>query len=158
MGKRLRAENRFHLERVSLLSGPFEVLATAAAPRVLVSAEAVPYRPNRGVYVIVEEPVPEGPPARPRQRRHRRPLSDLLEMDGVAGVWVFGCGGPQRITVCFVDGDVAEVSTRMRSWPVGEHWESEWISDSSGRRLRDHHAVGVGLVRHRRQPAESLPP
>ena len=37
------------------LTGPFRVVGTAAAPRVLVSAAAVPFRAHRGIYVIVEE-------------------------------------------------------------------------------------------------------
>ena len=34
---------------------PSSVTGAPAAPRVLVSAEAVPYRPNRGVYVVVRD-------------------------------------------------------------------------------------------------------
>src|SRR5580704_5825210 len=55
LGGTLRESGRFHTHRRSHLSGPFVVSGAAAAPRVLVSAEAVPYRPNRGVYVVVRD-------------------------------------------------------------------------------------------------------
>lgn len=48
LARRLREEGRFFGPRRSYLSGPFDVLDTAAAPRVHVSAAAVPYRPNTG--------------------------------------------------------------------------------------------------------------
>jgi hypothetical protein len=107
LGGHLRQVGRFHEHRRALLSGPFAVHAIAAAPRVLISAEAVPYRPNRGAYLLVEEgAVEEGVP---------EPADDddaLLETDGVAGVWSFTSAsehhgawhpGRRRVTVCFLD-------------------------------------------------------
>ncbi len=38
------------------MSGPLQWLDGHAAPRVLIAPEALPYRPNRGVFVFVEEP------------------------------------------------------------------------------------------------------
>ena len=55
LGRDLHAVGRFHLHRQAHLSGPFPFLGAAVAPRVLISAEAVPYRPNLGVYVEVDE-------------------------------------------------------------------------------------------------------
>ena len=78
LGGRLRELGRFHEHRRALLSGPFDVDTVAAAPRVLVSAEAVPYRPNRGAYIVVEEG-----PAAPVD------TAALLEVPAVAGVWSF---------------------------------------------------------------------
>src|SRR4029079_18129665 len=54
LGGDLRALGRFHAHRRSHLSGPMRLLESAVAPRVLISAEAVPYRPHRGVHVLVE--------------------------------------------------------------------------------------------------------
>ncbi|MGH9030449.1 MAG: hypothetical protein ACRDV4_12645 [Acidimicrobiales bacterium] len=51
----LRSKGRFFEHRKARLSGPFEVCGTAVAERALVSADVVPFRPNRGVYVIVED-------------------------------------------------------------------------------------------------------
>ena len=57
LAERLRAEDRFFAARRALLSGPFDVVGRWAAPRVAVSPEAVPFRPSRGVYVVVGPPV-----------------------------------------------------------------------------------------------------
>src|SRR4029077_21236869 len=51
LGRYLRSVDRFHLHRRACLSGPFRFVAAGAAPRVLISAEAVPDGPKRGVYV-----------------------------------------------------------------------------------------------------------
>jgi hypothetical protein len=87
LGQRLREKNRFHLHRRSHLSGPFKVAATEAAARVLISAEAVPYRPNFGVYVIVEELADD--------KAFDVDLSQLIAVPGVAGAWAFGSGSRQ---------------------------------------------------------------
>ncbi len=55
LGRDLHKVGRFHLHRRAQLSGPFPFRDAAVAPRVLISAEAVPYRPNLGIYVEVEE-------------------------------------------------------------------------------------------------------
>src|SRR5579862_5180869 len=55
LGAELHRLDRFHEKRRAHLTGPFGVVEAAAAPRVLVSAAAVPYRAHRGIYVIVEE-------------------------------------------------------------------------------------------------------
>jgi hypothetical protein len=112
LGGHLRQVGRFHEHRRALLSGPFEVQSIAAAPRVLISAEAVPYRPNRGAYLVVQEGVFE---------------SDdddeaLLETDGVAGVWIFASAsehhgawhpGRRRLTVCFLDEEPLAVAAAL---------------------------------------------
>ena len=77
-----------------------------AAPRVLVRAESVPFRPHRGIYVVVEG-AGASDTARARSRAHGAP--------GVAGLWTFGSGeesdahpwkpGDQRITVAWLDDD-----------------------------------------------------
>src|SRR5438552_5370073 len=55
LGTRLHELDRFHRHRRARLTGPFRVGSTVAAPRVLVSAAAVPFRAHRGLYVVVEE-------------------------------------------------------------------------------------------------------
>jgi hypothetical protein len=117
LGGRLRAVGRFHEHRRALLSGPFDVDAVAAAPRVLISAEAVPYRPNLGVYIVVEDIAPAG-----RAPNAGRRLEALLETPGVAGVWSFVSDderrlawrpGRHRITVCFLDESPLTVSSSL---------------------------------------------
>jgi hypothetical protein len=118
LGGRLRELGRFHEHRRARLSGPFDVAATAAAPRVLVSAEAVPYRPNRGAYVVVEDLPADGDPADGDANN----VAALLEAPGVAGVWSFVSDeerrlawrpGRRRITVCFLDESPLDVSPAL---------------------------------------------
>ena len=117
LGQQLREKNRFHLHRRSHLSGPFQLVATEAAGRVLISAEAVPYRPNFGVYVIVEE-LAEGSP-------FDLDLSPLVAVPGVAGAWVFGAGRRQ-ISVCFLDDAPLGVADGLRPALV-----KRWADSSS---------------------------
>lgn len=127
LGRRLHDVGRFHLHRRARLSGPLAVVAAAAAPRVLVSAEAVPYRPNRGVYVVVA----------PAVQAVQLDPSDVLDVDGVAGVWTFGplevgrTPEPSRgdasahhVTVCYLDEEPLAVVPRLeprlaRRWADG---------------------------------------
>ena len=120
LGRHLHEVGRFHQHRRSHLSGPFEVLGAAAAPRVLVSPAAVPFRPGTGVYVVVEE-LAEG--AGLEALRATPDVASVLETPGVAGVWSFApyaapvAGrwrpGAHRITVCFLDGDVMAAAAAL---------------------------------------------
>ena len=91
LGRALHEKDRFHLHRKARLSGPFPLDAIAVAPRVLISPEAVPYRPNRGVYVVVQ-PVGAAAPD----------LDALCATAGVAGAWRFA-EAERRITVAWLD-------------------------------------------------------
>ncbi len=115
---RLRAEDRFHPVRIAHLSGAFDLQESAVAGRVLISAEAVPYRPSGGVYVIVEE---RAEPSEPWPADDA--LAELVEVDGVAGVWSFAAGNGERITMCFVDGEPVDVAATMRHVVPGR-WAS----------------------------------
>jgi hypothetical protein len=96
LAERLRAEDRFFAARRALLSGPFAVVGRWAAPRVAVSAEAVPYRPAQGVHVVVGPDVSG---------------EELVGHPGVAGAWQFFDAEHDRtITVTFVDGDLWQAS------------------------------------------------
>ena len=99
LAKRLAAEDRFFAARRSLLSGPFEVVGQWAAPRVAVSPGAVPFRPSKGVYVVVGPPL-DG--------------AALVDHHGVAGAWQFADGDAGRtITVTFVDGDLWQAAAAL---------------------------------------------
>jgi len=127
VGQQLRALGRFHQQRRAAMSGPHQWLDGHVAPRVLVGAEAVPYRPNRGVYVIVEEPVegadPEAADAWVRGL-HEHWADAACAVPGVAGVWQFASapalqgagwsGGNRRITVCYLDDDPLVVADAIR--------------------------------------------
>ncbi len=125
LGGHLRSVGRFHEHRRALLSGPFSVAAAAAAPRVLVSGEAVAFRPNRGIYVVVEDLPTRVSPT-------DAPVPALLEVPGVAGAWTFVSDderrmawrpGHRRLTVCYLDEEPLEVASELartvRQWPAG---------------------------------------
>ena len=128
LGAELHRLERFHEQRKSHLSGPFDVVTAHAAAHVHVSGAAVPYRPNEGVYVVVEEwGADDGEGA----LRARRDPAALLALDGVAGVWSFAAAesagrwkpGRRRVTVCFADGDpvvVAEGAEALLRRAAGE--------------------------------------
>jgi len=117
LGGQLREAGRFHEHRRACLSGPFPVRSIDVAPRVLISAEAVPYRPNRGAYVVVEELSRSGDATDDDTN-----VSALLEVPGVAGVWTFSSDeerrlawrpGRHRVTVCFLDESPLTVSSSL---------------------------------------------
>jgi hypothetical protein len=98
LGKELRAKDRFHLHRRARLSGPFRLEASAVAERVLISAEAVPYRPNKGIHVVVQTVDRPGP--------H---LGEWCATPGVAGAWTFA-DDTHRITVAWLDEEPLTVA------------------------------------------------
>jgi len=118
LAERMREEGRFHQHRRARLTGLFQVATTMAAPRIRVSAAAVPYRPNRGVYVIVERCAGSRDPG---AQEHE--LEEFCEVHGVAGAWSFTPPDPEElspwrsgdlcITVCWLDADVPGTADRL---------------------------------------------
>ena len=87
-----------------------------AAPRIKAGADVLPWWPPRGVYLLVE--------------RGAAPVSDLIDVAGVAGVWwatgipkgePFSVGADNtgvQVTYCYLDDDPADAGRRLR--PVME--------------------------------------
>jgi hypothetical protein len=118
LAKRLREEDRFFAARKALLSGPFDVTGRWAAPRVAVSADAVPFRPNQGVYVVVG-PALNG--------------AELIEHEGVAGAWQFiERGDARHVTVAFVDGDLWTTAAALADLSVGREEKRLWAGPLEG--------------------------
>ncbi len=112
LAERLRAEDRFFAARRAVLSGPFDLVNRWAAARVAVSAEAVPFRPSHGVYVVVGAPA-DG--------------AALVDHAGVAGAWQFADTSDGRsITVAFVDGDLWQASSALGTSLERERATPEW--------------------------------
>ncbi len=90
--------------------------AIAAAPRIKVGADVIPWWPATGAYVLVE-------------RGDVTAATELTEVDGVGGAWStvsipadprFSNAEPGLVvTFCFVDDDPVEVANRLR--PAVEH-------------------------------------
>jgi hypothetical protein len=131
LGQRLRSLGRFHKHRRSHLSGPFQLLEAHVAGRVLVSAEAIPYRPNLGVYVVVEDTSATHPSDADLRFLHEVHLPCLVEHPGVAGAWSFATGprygelpwtpGDHRITVVYLDRPPVDVAAELGSL-LDERW------------------------------------
>ena len=90
----LRELDRFHMHRTSHLAGAMKVVDQRAAERALVRAEAVPYRPNRGVHVRLGD----GPAT--------------VDHPAVAGVWTFETDDFVA-TWCWLDGDPEQAAPTL---------------------------------------------
>ena len=158
LGQQLYSLGRFHLHRHAHLSGPHQWLDAHAAPRVRIAAETLPYRPNRGIYVTVEEPKRDVEPTELLdwvQRWHESWAGRWAHVEGVSGSWSFATSpslrsprwttGDRRITVHYLDGDPLEVAeprqAAARRAVAGRAGEADprWA-------LRDRCPLSVGLV------------
>jgi hypothetical protein len=99
----LRDAGRWFEERRAVLSGPFPLIDGAAAPRVRVSAAAVPWRPERGVYAVVAPADDPGPGC-----------DEWCAVPGVAGAWVFA-DERRAVTLAWCDDDPLAVASRVGS-------------------------------------------
>jgi len=113
LGRELHEANRFHLHRRARLSGPFRFTDARVAPRVLISAEAVPYRPNLGVYVELEERSAEIEPAADDALIGSH-LDALCARPGVAGAWSFA-DEERRVTVSWLDAPPLDLNESIRA-------------------------------------------
>lgn len=94
-----------HVER-----GVYGVQNKVAAPRVKVGADVLPWWPARGCYLLLED--------------REASTADLIEVDGVAGVWsttaldvdprLASAQAGQQLTYCFLDDDPVETASRLR--------------------------------------------
>jgi hypothetical protein len=121
LGERLRSLGRFHQHRRALLGGPFRLVKCYGAPGALVSPEAIPYRPHRGVVVTVADVVERGRSDDVARWLDDVHVPDLLTVPGVAGVWTFQAmsraattlpaNPPTRsVQLCWLDDDPARVA------------------------------------------------
>jgi hypothetical protein len=121
LARELHAKDRFFSHRRAIASGPLPVVAASAATRVSISAAAVPYRPNRGVYLVIGAVAGAGTVTGTGVG-----VEELLEVPGVAGVWSFApvvgvSSAPavtgetleEEILVCYLDEDPVETAARI---------------------------------------------
>ncbi|WP_285486628.1 hypothetical protein [Amycolatopsis taiwanensis] len=125
--------------------GFFSPVKGYVAPRVLVSAEALPFRPNRGIRLtLTRVKDPHGLAAEQAFRWHDTVgMPGLLEIPGVAGGWTFSFlhtqrhatvprdGGPDfppgslRLRLLFLDEDPVRVEHGIR------RQEAAWAEDGA---------------------------
>ena len=115
LGPRLAEMGRFPEVRPSLQLRMPALLHWYAAPQAQISPEVVPFRPHRGVVVIIEEPVGDDV-ASWLQWLHAEHYPTVLATPGVAGAWMYGTtntwnlhpatrGDRQYTTVIYLDED-----------------------------------------------------
>ena len=136
LGRTLADKGRYPEVVPSRLVGAFELLDAHAAARVLVSPEVVPWRPNLGIYLIVEELTDRAAAAPFLRWAHTDGVPSLLSCPGVAGVWWFGTAarfaqpmfskGEFRVTVCYLDADPATVGAALAPI-VRERWRHDGV-------------------------------
>ncbi|MEV5829450.1 hypothetical protein AB0L25_28195 [Spirillospora sp. NPDC052242] len=146
------AEDSFQWGRGPLIPGVqrpllafFTPVKGYAHPRVRVSADVLPFRPNRGLHISLTELAdPHSESAHEQFAWHdTMRIPDLLTCDGVAGAWTFSYFGPQehgtlpftprtkrgagslRMRVLYLDEDPVEVAREIRER------ERQW--DAAGR-------------------------
>jgi hypothetical protein len=123
LGRHLAELGRMPLSLPPQYRGGLRLLDTVASPGALVSAEVVPFRPHRGVYVLVDEPDRSVDQDAALQRIHTDVLPTLAGVPGVAGAWSYATtpsirrpmfsDGSLRIIVCYLDEDPATVGGRL---------------------------------------------
>jgi hypothetical protein len=147
LAMRLHDEDRFFPHRRSIAAGALPVETALAAERVRISAAALPFRANRGIYAVVDRP-PAGVSDGDQRAVTVQQLCDLLRVPGVAGVWSFGRqrgtddSGAEReipgargsvrtldasVTVVYLDDDPVSVSESIREILM-PRWEREQIA------------------------------
>ena len=134
LGRALRENGRFPVTRPSLQVAGLRLLQWQSSPRALISAEVVPFRPHRGVLLIVEEAT-DGRPSQWLQWLHAEHYPALLATPGTAGAWTFGSTSewnrpsrgwrtdPQYITVVYLDDDPL-ATTAVLAGLVEARWRS----------------------------------
>jgi hypothetical protein len=108
LGRTLYTQGRFFEERKSHLSGPFTLVKTYAAPTMAVDADAIPYRPNSGIFVTAQDQAEGASDAALDEARRwycEVHIPDLLGVRGVAGCWWFEDSDGRTIRVYWLDED-----------------------------------------------------
>ena len=148
LGRRLAEAGRYPIAATPHLLGAFELVDAQAAPAAVVSAAAIPFRPHRGVYLLIERPAaPESSDTWWRWHREAH-VPQLLAVEGVAGVYAFRTGaalgegedqgprlgvtppwdpGHSAVTVVYLDADVEATAARLEPL-VASRWADGTIA------------------------------
>jgi hypothetical protein len=112
------ARRPFRLPSVS--SGYLRLAGKVANAKAIAGADVIPWRPTRGVYLLVE--------------RGSRPPASLTHVPGVAGMWWHQGGTPPTpgfldntgllVTYFFLDGDPIETANRLKR-PLEQRWAAD---------------------------------
>ncbi len=109
-----------------------EPVEAHAAISALVTADVVPYRPNRGAYLIIERADPSSEGARWSPNH----VEGLLAIEGVAGFWSFApttlrpdefSQSGYSVAVCYLDEDPVPVAKAIGT-VLADRWEGAAIN------------------------------
>jgi hypothetical protein len=129
LGRALDGVGRYDLTPIAHVQAPFQLVQTYASPRVLISPEAVAYRPNTGIYLLVEDAASDAEPVDEwKIRQHAEHSAPLLAVPGVVGMWSYAAvaypgsdtsayGIPAStllVTAIYLDADPVDVSEALR--------------------------------------------
>jgi len=134
LGANLSAAGRYPIARPALQISAMRLLHCVASPRALVAPEVIPFRPHRGVLLIVEQPGDNESDWLDWIRSDHLPA--LMETDGVAGAWMFGStdhwspsspiwsGRRQFVTTVYLDRDPLSTTAHVANlvetrWATG---------------------------------------
>ena len=122
LGNALGAGGRMPLRLPSVDFLVADLVGKLAAPRAVAGADVIPWRPARGVYLVIE--------------RGHAPADDLIDLPGVAGVWSYhGARAPEpwdndarglQVTYCYLDDDPVVVAG-----PLGNAMGARWASGAA---------------------------
>jgi hypothetical protein len=132
----LAGNGRFRPTSKAHLQAPFQLVETLVAPRVQINPEAVAYRPNHGVYLVVEEVTDATRIAEWRREQHADHTPGLLSVPGVVGIWSYTSdklphteagpyglpASPYQVAVVYLDDDPLVVSEALRD-PIRARWK-----------------------------------
>jgi hypothetical protein len=118
LGGALDAGGRMPLRLPTVEFMTANLAGTLAAPAAVAGADVVPWRPARGVYLVIED--------------GKAPVDALVDVPGVAGVWWYD-GAPagrnatdargRQVTYCYLDDDPVATAERL-----GEVMRPRWAS------------------------------
>jgi hypothetical protein len=118
LGADLYKVGRFPHRLPAVFLGGFDVASMHAAPSAQVSADVVPFRPNRGMQLLVEYPK-DGDGATTWRDED---VAEALATDGVAGMWTFAPGALRldrfdttgaSAAVLYLDDDPVTTAARL---------------------------------------------
>jgi hypothetical protein len=132
LGPHLAKIGRFPYRLPAVMLGGFDLAAMHADPTPPVTPAVLPFRPNAGMYLVLEAPA-DGPGPTTWSEAD---TAALLAVDGVAGFWHFTPGSVRTdrfdpncysATVCYLDDD--PVATAGRLDPVlADRWARDAIT------------------------------
>lgn len=124
LGADLRAAGRMPVRLPLVELAGYVVHGMVAAPRVLVGADVLPWRPSRGVYLLLE-------------RGERAAPDALLEVPGVAGAWSYEGSDSLHprltavegvhLTIAYLDDDPAITAERL-AVVLADRWSSGGVA------------------------------